>query len=148
VYERAGGHSYGSVYPGPIGAVLSPQLTGVEDNASLPYASSLCGACYDVCPVAIDIPSILVHLRAEHVEAQRHVTPEAVAFRTLAKVMSNPRLWRLAQKAAGLGRFLARGKPVLPARLPPPASAWTRTRDLPTPPKETFTQAWAREHGR
>src|SRR4051812_18884502 len=70
VYERAGGHAYGSVYPGPIGAVLSPQLTGVEDNASLPYASSLCGACYDACPVAIDIPSILVHLRAEHVEAQ------------------------------------------------------------------------------
>ena len=68
VYERAGGHAYGSVYPGPIGAILSPQLTGIEDNASLPYASSLCGACYDVCPVKIDIPSILVHLRAEHTE--------------------------------------------------------------------------------
>jgi L-lactate dehydrogenase complex protein LldF len=148
VYERTGGHSYGSVYPGPIGAVLSPQLTGVEDNASLPFASSLCGACYDACPVAIDIPSILVHLRAEHVEAQQHLTPEAVAFRSLSKVMSNPRLWRLAQKAAGLGRFLARGRPTLPAALPPPASAWTRTRDLPTPPRETFTQAWAREHGR
>jgi L-lactate dehydrogenase complex protein LldF len=147
VYERAGGHAYGSVYPGPIGAVLSPQLTGVEDNASLPYASSLCGACYDACPVAIDIPSILVHLRAEHVEAQEHTTPEAVAFRALSKAMSNPRLWRLAQRAAGLGRFLARGKPTLPAALPPPVSKWTRTRDLPTPPRETFTQAWAREHG-
>jgi L-lactate dehydrogenase complex protein LldF len=133
VYERAGGHAYGSVYPGPIGAVLSPQLTGVEDNASLPYASSLCGACYDVCPVAIDIPSILVHLRAEHVEAQPRTTPEAVAFRALSRAMSNPRLWRLAQRAAGLGRLLARGKPTLPAALPPP--------------KETFTQAWAREHG-
>src|SRR6266487_414253 len=66
VYERTGGHAYGSVYPGPIGAVLSPQLTGVEDNASLPYASSLCGACYDACPVKIDIPSLLVHLRARH----------------------------------------------------------------------------------
>ena len=63
VYERTGGHAYGSVYPGPIGAVLSPQLTGVQDNASLPYASSLCGACFDACPVKIDIPSILVHLR-------------------------------------------------------------------------------------
>jgi L-lactate dehydrogenase complex protein LldF len=61
--------------------------------------------------------------------------------------MSNPRLWRLAQRAAGLGRFLARGKPTLPNALPPPASTWTRTRDLPTPPRETFTQAWAREHG-
>ncbi|MGZ4624551.1 MAG: LutB/LldF family L-lactate oxidation iron-sulfur protein [Blastococcus sp.] len=147
VYERAGGHAYGSVYPGPIGAVLSPQLTGVEDNASLPYASSLCGACYDVCPVAIDIPSILVHLRAEHVEAQSRTTPEAVAFRSLASVMSSPRLWRLAQRAAGLGRVLARGRPTLPSALPPPMSAWTRSRDLPTPPKETFTQAWAREHG-
>jgi L-lactate dehydrogenase complex protein LldF len=151
VYERAGGHAYGSVYPGPIGAVLSPQLTGVEDNASLPYASSLCGACYDVCPVAIDIPSILVHLRAEHVEAVSRAGPrttaEAAAFRALSKAMSNPRLWRLAQRAAGLGRFLARGRPTLPSALPPPASAWTRTRDLPTPPAETFTQAWAREHG-
>jgi L-lactate dehydrogenase complex protein LldF len=147
VYERTGGHAYGSVYPGPIGAVLSPQLTGVEDNASLPYASSLCGACYDVCPVAIDIPSILVHLRAEHVEAQERTTPEGLAFRALARAMSRPRLWRLAQRAAGLGRLLARGRPTMPA-LPPPASRWTRTRDLPTPPRETFTSAWAREHGR
>ncbi|MGY1744266.1 LutB/LldF family L-lactate oxidation iron-sulfur protein [Blastococcus sp. SYSU D00695] len=148
VYERTGGHAYGSVYPGPIGAVLSPQLTGVEDNASLPYASSLCGACYDVCPVAIDIPSILVHLRGEHVEAQQRPTAEALAFRALARAMSHPRLWRLAQRAAGLGRFLARGRPTLPAALPPPARAWTRTRDLPTPPRETFTQAWARDHSR
>ena len=148
VYERTGGHAYGSVYPGPIGAVLSPQLTGVEDNASLPYASSLCGACFDACPVAIDIPSILVHLRAEHVEAQQRTTPEAVAFRALSKAMSSPRLWRLAQKAAGLGRFLARGRPTLPNVLPPPVSGWTRSRDLPTPPAKTFTQQWAEEHGR
>jgi L-lactate dehydrogenase complex protein LldF len=151
VYERAGGHAYGSVYPGPIGAVLSPQLTGISEdevaNSSLPFASTLCGACYDVCPVAIDIPSILVHLRAEHVEAQTRATPEAVAFRVLSRVMARPRLWRLAQRAAGFGRFLARGKPHLPAWLPPPASRWTRTRDLPTPPKETFTQAWVRERG-
>jgi L-lactate dehydrogenase complex protein LldF len=148
VYERTGGHSYGSVYPGPIGAVLSPQLTGIEDNASLPYASSLCGACYDACPVAIDIPSMLVHLRGEHVEAQRRTTPEALAFRWLARAMSNPRLWRVAQRTAGLGRFLARGRPTLPAALPPPASKWTRSRDLPTPPRKTFTQQWAEEHGR
>lgn len=146
VYERAGGHAYGSVYPGPIGAILSPQLTGVEDNASLPYASSLCGACYDVCPVAIDIPSILVHLRAEHVEAQTHPTAESTAFAALARVMSRPRLWRAAQRAAGLGRFLSRGKPVLP-RLPGPAAGWTRSRDLPTPPAETFQQWWAKENG-
>ena len=147
VYERTGGHSYGSVYPGPIGAILSPQLTGVEDNASLPYASSLCGACFEVCPVAIDIPSILVHLRAEHVEAQEGPTAEAVAFRGLARAMSNPRLWHLAQRASKLGRLLSRGRPTLPNALPPPVSGWTRSRDLPTPPAETFTQRWAREHG-
>jgi L-lactate dehydrogenase complex protein LldF len=145
VYERTGGHAYGSVYPGPIGAVLTPQLTGVEDNPTLPFASSLCGACYDACPVAIDIPSILVHLRAEHVEAQERTTPEGLVFRWLAKIMSDPRLWHLAQRGARLGRLLARGKPTLPATLPPPASKWTRSRDLPTPPRQTFTQAWARE---
>ena len=72
VYERTGGHAYGSTYPGPIGAILSPQLTGVDGhspNDSLPFASTLCGACFDACPVRIDIPSILVHLRAQHVEA-------------------------------------------------------------------------------
>ena len=148
VYERTGGHAYGSVYPGPIGAVLSPQLTGVEDNASLPYASSLCGACYEVCPVAIDIPSILVHLRAEHVEAQEKATQEGVAFRALAKVMSDPRKWHLAQRAARLGRLVARGKPTMPNLLPPPLSGWTRSRDLPTPPKQTFVQQWTQEHGR
>ncbi|WP_138735003.1 LutB/LldF family L-lactate oxidation iron-sulfur protein [Modestobacter excelsi] len=148
VYERTGGHSYGSVYPGPIGAILSPQLTGVEDNASLPYASSLCGACFEVCPVAIDIPSILVHLRAEHVEAQQKPTAEGVAFAALARAMSHPRLWHLAQRAAGLGRLVSRGRPTLPNALPPPVSGWTRSRDLPTPPARTFVQQWTEEHGK
>jgi L-lactate dehydrogenase complex protein LldF len=148
VYERTGGHAYGSVYPGPIGAVLSPQLTGVEDNASLPYASSLCGACFEVCPVAIDIPSILVHLRAEHVEAQDKPTAEAIAFGALARAMSHPWLWHLAQRAATLSRLISRGRPTLPNALPPPISSWTRSRDLPTPPTRTFVQQWTEEHRR
>lgn len=83
VFERAGGHAYGSVYPGPIGAILSPQMTGIEAaaNNSLPYASSLCGACYEVCPVKINIPDVLVHLRGADVEARhsaRSTAPEAV----------------------------------------------------------------------
>ena len=65
VYERTGGHAYNSVYPGPIGAILTPMLAGVENAGSLPYASSLCGACYDVCPVKINIPDVLVHLRGQ-----------------------------------------------------------------------------------
>ena len=73
VYERTGGQAYGSVYPGPIGAILTPQLRGIDEHvdeqtASLPYASSLCGACYEVCPVRIDIPEVLVHLRAKVVQ--------------------------------------------------------------------------------
>ena len=71
VYERTGGHAYESVYPGPIGAILTPLLEGVEQAPTLPYASSLCGACYEVCPVKIDIPSVLVHLRGEVVERKR-----------------------------------------------------------------------------
>ena len=97
--------------------------------------------------MAIDIPSILVHLRAEHVEAQQKPTAEAVAFRGLAKAMSNPRLWHLAQRGARLGRFLSRGRPTLPNAMPPPASSWTRSRDLPTPPAKTFAQQWTEEHG-
>jgi L-lactate dehydrogenase complex protein LldF len=153
VYERTGGHAYGSVYPGPIGAVLTPQLTGVEDNASLPYASSLCGACYDACPVKIDIPTILVHLRAEHVEAHRaeHRLPtaESVAMGAASFAMNHPALYSTAQRASRLGRLLGRGKPGEPRTirsLPPPLNAWTTSRDIPAPPPETFREWWSRTH--
>jgi L-lactate dehydrogenase complex protein LldF len=149
VYERTGGHAYGSVYPGPIGAVLSPLLTGVEDNASLPYASSLCGACYDACPVKIDIPSILVHLRARHVEearaAHRVPGPEAVTMAAASWVMGDPRRFAAAQRAGRAGRALGRGGRI--RSLPPPLSAWTGARDLPAPPARTFRQWW-RDSGR
>ncbi|MEV4544285.1 LutB/LldF family L-lactate oxidation iron-sulfur protein [Micromonospora echinaurantiaca] len=138
VYQRTGGHAYGSVYPGPIGAVLSPQLTGVEDNASLPYASSLCGACYDACPVKINIPELLVHLRAEHVAAQRRPTAESVAMAAAAYVMDHPALYAAAQRAARLARLAGRrGR-----GLPPPLSGWTIGRDLPEPPARSFRDWW------
>ena len=149
VYERVGGHAYGSVYPGPIGAVLSPMLTGVEDNASLPFASSLCGACYDACPVKIDIPSILVHLRARHVEEAARTSrvpgPEAVTMAAAAWAMSDPARFAAAQRGGRLGRLLGRRGAI--RRLPPPLSGWTRARDAPVPPAETFRQWWRREHG-
>jgi L-lactate dehydrogenase complex protein LldF len=149
VYERTGGHAYGSVYPGPIGAVLSPQLTGIEDNASLPYASSLCGACYDACPVKIDIPSLLVHLRARHVEetarAHRVASPEAVTMAAASWVMASPARWAAAQRASRLGRVLGRGGRI--RHLPPPLSAWTAARDAPQPPRQTFREWWRKEHG-
>jgi L-lactate dehydrogenase complex protein LldF len=134
VYERTGGHAYGSVYPGPIGAVLSPQLTGVADNASLPYASSLCGACFDACPVKIDIPSILVHLRNQ----APHSRTEAAAMAAAAYTMDRPRLYAAAQRAAKLARIAGRrGR-----GLPPPLNGWSSSRDLPVPPAETFRDWW------
>ncbi|NED10097.1 LutB/LldF family L-lactate oxidation iron-sulfur protein [Streptomyces sp. SID9124] len=143
VYERAGGHAYGSTYPGPIGAVLTPQLAGMhaaedDPNSSLPYASSLCGACFDACPVKIDIPSLLVELRHQHTE-QSGTTAEKLAMKAAGAVMSRPKLYTAAQKASRLGRVLARdGK--LPA-LPPPLNGWSDSRDTPAPPKQTF-RAW------
>ncbi len=136
VYERTGGHAYGSVYPGPIGAVLSPQLTGIEDNASLPYASSLCGACFDACPVKINIPELLVHLRNQ----APHPAAERAAMAAAAYTMDHPKLYAAAQRAAKLARIAGRRGQGLPR----PLSGWTAARDLPELPKETFRQWWAK----
>jgi L-lactate dehydrogenase complex protein LldF len=145
VYERVGGHAYGSVYPGPIGAVLSPQLTGVTDNPDLPFASTLCGACFDVCPVAIDIPAMLVHLRSRVVDDKlahhRGPTPEAAAMRTLAWTMSDARRWSRALRTARAGRLLGRRYGRI-RHLPGPLAAWTSSRDLPRPPRQTFRDWW------
>ncbi|BAK37445.1 putative iron-sulfur protein [Microlunatus phosphovorus NM-1] len=150
VYERAGGHAYGSVYPGPIGAVLSPQLTGVEDNASLPYASSLCGACYDACPVKIDIPSMLVHLRNAHVETHRaeHRLPsaESAIMKAASWVMSNDKRWSAAVRGARAGRVLGRKRGVIGPIPLPLADAWTQSRDIPRPPTQSFRDWWTAEH--
>lgn len=149
VYERAGGHAYGSVYPGPIGAVLSPMLTGIsgaeDPNASLPYASSLCGACFDACPVRIDIPNLLVQQRAASVEAHRRPTGQDVAMRAAQVAMSSGARFRAAEKGLGVGRALAGRKGRITA-LPWPASRWTASRDIPSPPAETSRQWWARTH--
>jgi L-lactate dehydrogenase complex protein LldF len=148
VYQRTGGHAYGSVYPGPIGAVLTPQLTGIRDNPSLPYASSLCGACYDACPVKIDIPSILVHLRARAVDAKRAdrrtPTAEAVMMAAAARIMATPTLWTRALRAARAGRLLARLQGGQLRRLPPPFAGWTASRDVPPPPTMPFREWWRR----
>ena len=103
VYERTGGHAYESVYPGPIGAILTPQLRGVGEAGSLPYASSLCGACYEVCPVKIDIPEVLVHLRGRVVAEAPPSRSERTALRALAWVFASERRYRLAQRLGRLG---------------------------------------------
>jgi L-lactate dehydrogenase complex protein LldF len=142
VYSRTGGHAYGSVYPGPIGAILTPQLIGIENAASLPYASSLCGACYEVCPVKIDIPTVLLHLRGQAVSA-KGPSPERLVMRTVGWIFRGRRRFALAQRLARLTqRPFARGGVI--RRLPGPLSAWTKSRDLKAAAPETFRDWWGR----
>ena len=140
VYERTGGHAYESVYPGPIGAILTPQLRGLGEAGSLPYASSLCGACYEVCPVKIDIPEVLVHLRGRVVSETPQPRAERLAMRTLAWVFGSERRFALAQRLGRLGGrpFFRNGRISLPG-----LGQWTRTRDLPPVAKQTFRDWWA-----
>jgi iron-sulfur cluster protein len=145
VYSRVGGHAYDSVYPGPIGAILTPQLHDLQEGRSLPWASSLCGACYEVCPVEIDIPRVLVHLRGRVVDSEPAWKPEKAAMKALYRAFGSRRAYEAAQRAARLSRPLARGGRI--SRLPWPLSAWTATRDLPQPPAETFRDWWKRERG-
>jgi L-lactate dehydrogenase complex protein LldF len=150
VYERVGGHAYGSVYPGPIGAILNPQLRGTSSDVdkSLPYASSLCGACFDVCPVRIEIPDLLVHLRTRVVDEARGGLPsgEELAMKGAAWMFSDHRRWEKAQKGTELGGRVLRNRTTI-GRLPGPLSAWSGARDAPTPPTETFRSWWKREKG-
>jgi L-lactate dehydrogenase complex protein LldF len=145
VYERTGGHAYNSVYPGPIGAILTPQLVGVENAASLPYASSLCGACYDVCPVKINIPEVLLHLRGQvvrHKETSRLVPGfEALAMRMLARTFASPRRYEWLQRLGRLGqRFLIKGGVI--TSLPGQLGGWTAARDVYPIASQTFREWW------
>ena len=150
VYEHAGGHSYGSTYPGPIGAILSPQLTGITsaENASLPFASSLCGACYDVCPVKINIPEILVHLRSEAVKSEDHKVPSQMdlLMKGASVVMSSGVRMALIERGLPVGRIAA-GRDRWISRLPGLAGGWTDQRDIPAPPNQSFRNWWKKhEH--
>jgi L-lactate dehydrogenase complex protein LldF len=142
VYRQTGGHAYGSIYSGPIGAILTPQLQDMDHSQSLPYASSLCGACYEVCPVKINIPEILIHLRRRIVEEQGGVG-ERLGMKAAAKAFSDP-AW--LSRAQMLGRFLQRPftKDGHIDSLPGPLDGWTRSRDLPEIPAESFRDWWDR----
>jgi len=147
VYRQTGGHAYHSPYAGPIGAILAPQLAG-ESGAvgSLPFASSLCGACYDVCPVAIDIPSILVHERAKVVARERPGL-EGRSLKAIGRAMATREGFERAQR---LGRSLQRpfARDGWIAHFPPgPLAAWGRARDLPAVPMQTFREWWETRDG-
>ena len=146
VYERTGGHAYNSVYPGPIGAILTPQLAGVENAGSLPYASSLCGACYDVCPVKINIPEILIHLRGEvvrHKQAAGGIPgPEDIAMRLLGRVFKSPMLFARSQQLGRLGQKMVLQRSGFVESLPGPLGGWTAMRDVYPVAPQTFREWW------
>ena len=153
VYRQTGGHAYGSVYAGPIGAILTPQLQEMQHAQSLPYASSLCGACYEVCPVKINIPEVLIHLRNKVVKQNTagvagFFDVEAGAMKAMAMIFRSERRFRAAQRLgrvaeSPLVRKDKRGEGWI-GWLPGMLGGWTQVRDLQEMPKETFRDWWER----
>jgi L-lactate dehydrogenase complex protein LldF len=141
VYQSIGGHAYGSVYPGPVGAVLTPALQGLGVFGELPQASSLCGACREVCPVRIDIPRMLLALRQQSVREVGAPAWISQGMRAYAAAATRPALFRLAVRASrtALGLVARQG---WVKRLPGPLAAWTATRDFPAFAKRTFQEQW------
>ena len=150
VYRKVGGHAYGWVYPGPIGAVISPMLTGLSDAKDLPNASSLCGACREVCPVKINIPRMLLHLRKELAEGETYPKEKSVsileklAMKGWRMTVANTFTLGLANRVGRLLQWpLARRGRL--TRLPPPLSGWTRYRSFPAVASRPFRARWRKE---
>ena len=146
VYRETGGHAYGSIYSGPIGAILSPQLQNLEHSRSLPYASTLCGACYGVCPVKINIPETLIHLRGRIVREDQQtlsgkLATESLVMRAMASTFLSRRRYEAAQRLARTGQKLFERKGQL-TNLPGIAGEWTRFRDLNPIPPTSFRDWW------
>jgi L-lactate dehydrogenase complex protein LldF len=141
VYRQIGGHAYGHTYPGPIGILLTAMLNGTESVKELAHASSLCGACKEVCPVRIDIPRMLVELREDVARERIDPAAERFAFKSLRRVLMSPARLRWA---ARLGRLLQRpfARDGQLDRLPLVFGKWTKTRDLPPVAAATFREQW------
>ncbi len=139
VYRKIGGHNYPWIYSGPIGAIITPQFHGVMQDPWLPFASSLCGACAEVCPVKIEIPRLLLQLRSEVTAAKEREgkTMELYAFQAFGWLMRHPRIY------AFLGAIGARIAPFIPAWMnPSPLRNWASERELPKPAPQSFRQLW------
>jgi L-lactate dehydrogenase complex protein LldF len=148
VYRQTGGHAYGSVYPGPIGAILTPQLMQMHHAQTLPFASSLCGACYEVCPVKINIPEVLLELRSQVVnqerrEAGRLFDPMYLGLRIANLIFSRAWIFHTAQFLGRIGLGVFTRKDGWIHSLPSVGGKWTQTRDLRGLPKQTFHGWWA-----
>ena len=148
VYRQTGGHPYGSVYPGPIGAILTPQLQQMRHAQSLPYASSLCGACYEVCPVKINIPEVLLELRSQVVDQERRspaklFDPMYIGLRFASLLFSRAWLFHSAQFFARIAMKFFTGRDGWIHSLPSVGGKWTQTRDLRGLPKQSFHSWWA-----
>lgn len=141
IYQNIGGHAYGWVYPGPIGAVLTPMLTGLDTAQHLPRASTLCGACRDACPVKINLPHLLLNLRQQLVERHDVTRIERLLFMAWAQLMQHPRLYAWALSLASLAQkpFAAKG---WLRKLPPPFGGWTRSRDFKAVAAVPFRARW------
>jgi L-lactate dehydrogenase complex protein LldF len=150
VYRKIGGHSFPWVYSGPIGAIITPQFMGVSHEPGLPFASSLCGACAEVCPVKIDIPKVLLELRsgvkkAEAREKQNRL--EKLAFRAFAWVVTHPRIYEFLGRVASSMAPSGNGGWIKNVPAPmnmAPVRAWLSQRDLPPPPSRSFREMWRR----
>jgi L-lactate dehydrogenase complex protein LldF len=143
VHRQTGGHAYGSVYAGPIGAILTPQLQEMQHAQSLPFASSLCGACYEVCPVKINIPEVLIHLRNKVVEQDKgSLHLEAAGMKIIAMIFQSERRFRAAQRLGRMAETLLPGKDGWITWMPGLLGGWTQARDLQKMPKETFRDWW------
>jgi L-lactate dehydrogenase complex protein LldF len=144
VFERAGGHAYGSVYSGPIGAVITPAYEGLDRAGELPFASTLCGACAEVCPVKIDLPSMLAELRGRAVRAGRVTLLDRLFARAWTMVMASPARLRIL---GAIGRLVQRVvvRDGRIDRLPYPLSGWTAHRTAPPLASRSFRAWWAAE---
>ncbi len=150
IYQRVGGHAYGWVYPGPIGSIVTPGLVGVAEAKDLPNASTLCGACRDACPVQINIPRMLLHLRHKQAESndeneRTSSDTDKILARGFSNIMSSPLLLKVGRSVGrAVSKPLARSGKIGQTRLPL-ISRWTQARDLPVPAERSFRDRWRDE---
>ncbi len=142
IYRKVGGHTYGSVYPGPIGALLTPLFNGLSAHKHLPKASSLCGACFEACPVKINIPEMLIKLKGDL--AKEGITPwyERMIFKLWAATLRYNWTYRLGQSLQRFGMRRLKSKDGWISKMPGPAKGWTDVRDFPVPPRQSFRDLW------